>query len=142
MTLASVRAPRPASRVGSPRRPVEGTRVPRYEGTIRSTRRVRYRGMEETHVQTQPEPRQGRQVLVDLGPQSKLSNVDLGQGDDVRFLADPVRIGGQPALRAEPIRVGGELVDLDRSLERQRFRTKSKGSERTGGSGDDAQQRH
>ncbi|MEX1025364.1 MAG: hypothetical protein WD226_09825 [Planctomycetota bacterium] len=95
----------------------------KFEGEIQSIRRVKYRGMDEKYVQAKIELQEGRTAVVDLGPESKHSKVSLNKGDRVSFLADTVRIGGEPALRAEQVSLpNGTTLKLDRTWERKTYR--------------------
>jgi hypothetical protein len=67
--------------------------------------------------------RDGDTKVVDLGATSDLRNAQISQGKRIEFLADSVRINGEPGLRAEQIRIDGRKFELDRGAERQRLQS-------------------
>jgi hypothetical protein len=100
-----------------------GTNLRKFEGTIQQIRKVNYRNLDEEHMQARVQLRDGDTKVVDLGATSDLRNAQISQGKRIEFLADSVRINGEPGLRAEQIRIDGRKFELDREEERQRLQS-------------------
>jgi hypothetical protein len=47
-----------------------------------------------------------------MGPKSKVNQLDLSQGDEVRLLVRPAKVNGQPAMVADEIWANGKHVDI------------------------------
>lgn len=99
----------------------------RFEGSVQAMRTVRYKGDSSKSVQAKVDLKNGEVATVDLGPETAIGRFDLSNGDQIHFLADQVRIGGKPALRAEQVRYADQTVKLDRSWDRERYRGKPRG---------------
>lgn len=94
----------------------------RAQGEVVSTRTVRFRGFDEEFVVAQVELVNGNRATVNLGPESKVGTLGLQQGDHVKLLVRPGRVGGESAMIAEQIRANGQLVNLPRPQDTERFR--------------------
>lgn len=96
----------------------------RVRGKILSTRTVKFRNRDGEHVVAHLRARSGREATAILGPQSRLSELDLTQGDEVAILARPGSLNGRPALVAEQVRSKDRTVEIDRPGGQKRFQSK------------------
>lgn len=73
-------------------------------------RTTKFRGHDGEFVLAKVRRQNGELVYVNLGPKQKVGKLDLNEGDELRLLARPARINGQPGMVADQIRANGETV--------------------------------
>lgn len=73
-------------------------------GEITRIDRIRYRGLDQQHLEAQVRLDTGRTVIIDLGQQNELAQLNLQEGDSISVLVSPIRIDGEQALLARSIR--------------------------------------
>ena len=106
----------------------------RVRGQVQGTREANFRGRREPHVIARVNLRGGRTAPIILGPKSKVSNLNLSEGDSVAMLVRPGRLNGRLAMIAEQIRSGDQTIEIRDPVER-RARTESGSSGSGGGQG-------
>lgn len=84
----------------------------RVHGEILRARLARFRGYHEPYVVAQVRTRDGQRELVNLGPRSKVRELDVQEGDQIAMLVRPGLIDGRPAMIAEQLHARGRLVDV------------------------------
>lgn len=94
----------------------------RVRGDIRSTRMAKFRNQDEKHLVAEVELVSGKRETVNLGPKSRVQDLDLQQGDEVSLLVRPGRINGESAMIAEQIQFDDQTVKLPRPNDIKRFR--------------------
>lgn len=98
------------------------------QGEVLRTRTAQFRGHDEPFVVAEMRTREGQQTLVNLGPKSKLGNVNFSEADQVRLLAAPGKVNGQNALIAEQINVDGRTIKIKPNDRRERQWSGQQGS--------------
>jgi hypothetical protein len=107
----------------------------RARGEVLSKRTARFRGFDESFVVAEVELVSGKRETVNLGPESKVRQLNLSEGDQISLLVRPGRINGQPAMIAEQIRADGQTVEVPRPQDRERFRRTQSDRQRADQSG-------
>lgn len=90
----------------------ERRNMKRVKATVRSTREVRFRRFDQPFVIGQVETKSGDREIVNFGPTSKVGELDLQEGDEVRLLVRQGRMNGRPVMVAKEIRSGGDRVKI------------------------------
>lgn len=94
----------------------------RMQAEIRNTRTAKFRGFDEPHIVAEVSLRSGQKEMVNLGPKSKVDQLDLEQGDQIFLMARQGRINGEPAMIAERIRFQDKTIQLPRPQDSEKFR--------------------
>jgi hypothetical protein len=90
-----------------------GRNLRRVRGQIASLRTTTFRGRDQQFQVARVELEGGPDRTVILGPQSRLEDLNLQQGDQVQLLARPGRLNDQPALIAQQIRAKDRTVQIE-----------------------------
>ncbi|GEM_PF-6132652 len=98
----------------------------RVRGEILSTRTTKFKGHEQPFVVGQVKLQSGKTASVNLGPQSKLKELGLKQGDKVRMLVRPARLNGKASMVADQIYAKGKRINL--TPRREMVSARSKGN--------------
>lgn len=91
----------------------------RVRGQIANLRTARFRGQDQQFRVAQIELNDGDTETVILGPQERLGNLNLQQGDDVRLLVRPGRLNDESVLIAEQVRANERTVRIERPDDRR-----------------------
>lgn len=87
-------------------------KLKRVKGEVLSKRTAKFRNQDEQHVVAKVRLISGTQETVNLGPKSKVDQLDLQEGDDVALLVRPGRVNGQPAMIAEQVSANDQTVEV------------------------------
>lgn len=105
-------------------------RLKRARGTIESLRTVSFRGFDSPFVIAEVTTMNNRKQLVNLGPEKKLKKLELQEGDELRVLARPGTVNGQPAMIAQEIFANDKHVDVPRPDDSRKFQRRDRNRDR------------
>ncbi|MFW5640162.1 MAG: hypothetical protein ACOC0H_03240 [Thermodesulfobacteriota bacterium] len=86
----------------------------RIQGSIKEMKTISLSKMEEDHVIARIQTREGQVAKVDLGPEQKLSDLNLKKGDQVTVHGITGSINQKPVLMAHGVEAKGQRVSIKR----------------------------
>ncbi len=99
-----------------------------FRGELLGTRTTKLRNMDQQQVIARVRLDQGQTVQAILGPQSKVQNLNLQQGDQITVLGHIARLNQQPALVAEQVAANQNVVTVDLHKQ-ERYRRQQQGQQ-------------
>lgn len=84
------------------------------QGEVTETRQVNIKGQQDKHRLIKMKTDRGQEVMVNLGPKARLSDMDLRRGDQIRVQGRVGTINGKNVLMAKSVRSGNQTHNIAR----------------------------
>lgn len=94
----------------------QGQNLRQVRGEIQSTRTTRIDGAPEPHTLARLELDDGRTVVIDLGPEQDLQQLNLEEGDEIEALVQPAMINNRTVFKAHELSTDNRTVRVRQSM--------------------------
>jgi hypothetical protein len=102
----------------------------RISGTVESRKRVTF-GDSEPYVFADVQTDQGRTVLVNLGPEQELQDVEIQEGDNVTVWGNPMTLaGGERIIHTQRLSTNGQNINVQQLHQRAKQREQQRRQQR------------
>ncbi len=99
-------------------------------GQVADLRDVQFKGLPDRHKLVKLQTNQGQTVIVDLGADGKLTDIDLQKGETVVAVGAFGRVNGKPVLVATHV---ADVVEIERQQQKQQQKGGDGQSQQTAG---------
>ncbi|GAA5511033.1 PDZ domain-containing protein [Novipirellula caenicola] len=111
----------------------------RVRGELLSMRTAQFRNYDRQFVIAEIQCQSGKKATVNLGAKSKVDQLNLSEGDELRLIVRPAKVNGEPAMVADEVMANGKSVNVsppkqvarrDRASDRSNIRRSAQDSSR------------
>lgn len=90
----------------------------RVEGNVRDVKAIALTGLDEKHMIVRLDTEENRTAKVDLGPQKRVSDLKIKEGEPIVIMGSPGTINDQPMLMAHWVEIGDKRQTIKRPQDR------------------------
>ena len=84
----------------------------RIRGELLSMRTAEFQNHDGKFVIAEVQCQNGNQSTVNLGAKSKIDQLNLSEGDELRLIVRPAKMNGKPGMVADEVRANGKSVNV------------------------------